>query len=59
MANRKTLEDKLNFINDAKKTNIAKVHVKSVKMGRVNVHPIIIKDLKKQVIKLKMLSKKC
>lgn len=40
---RKTLEDKLNFINDAKKTNIAKVHVESVKMGRVNVHPVILK----------------
>ena len=42
-ANRKTLEDKLNFINDAKKTNIAKIHVESVKMGRVDVHPIILK----------------
>lgn len=42
-ANRKTLIDKLNFINDAKKVNIAKIHVKSVKMGRVNVHPIILK----------------
>lgn len=42
-ANRKTLEDKLNFINDAKKTNITKIHVKSVKMGRVNVHPVILK----------------
>lgn len=41
--NRKTLEDKLNFINDAKKTDIAKVHVNSVKMGRVDVHPIILK----------------
>ena len=40
---RKTLEDKLNFINDAKKTNIAKLHVESVKMGRVNVHPVILK----------------
>lgn len=43
MTNRKTLEDKLNFINDAKKTNIAKIHVKSIKMGRVNVHPVILK----------------
>lgn len=42
-ANQKTLEDKLNFINDAKKTNIAKIHVDSVKMGRVNAHPIILK----------------
>ena len=42
-ANRKTLDDKLNFINDAKKTNIAKIHVKSVKMGRANVHPVILK----------------
>ena len=42
-ANRKTLDDKLNFINDAKKTNIAKIHVKCVKMGRANVHPVILK----------------
>ncbi|MBR3139765.1 MAG: hypothetical protein IKF11_02715 [Methanobrevibacter sp.] len=42
-SNKKTLEEKLNFINDAKKTNIAKIHIESVKMGRVNVHPVILK----------------
>ena len=31
-SNKKTLEKKLNFINDAKKTNIAKIHIESVKM---------------------------
>lgn len=43
VANRKTREDKLNFIEDVKKTDIAKIHIESVKMGRVKVHPIIIK----------------
>lgn len=43
VANKRTLEDKLNFINDAKKTNIAKIHIESVKMGRVTAHPIILK----------------
>ena len=42
-SNKKTLGEKLNFINDAKKTNIAKIHIESVKMGRVNVHPVILK----------------
>lgn len=40
-----TLEDKLNFINDAKRTNIAKIHVESIKMGGVTPVPVIPKKL--------------
>lgn len=39
----KTLEDKLNFINDAKKTNIAKIHIDSIDFGRVTTNTIVLK----------------
>lgn len=39
----KTLEDKLNFINNAKKTNIARINVESIDVGRVSTNPIILK----------------
>ena len=41
--NMKTLEDKLNFINDAKKSNIAKINVESINIGRVTTTPILLK----------------
>lgn len=41
--NMRTLEDKLNFINDAKKSNIAKINVESINIGRVTTTPILIK----------------
>lgn len=31
----RTLEAKLNFINDAKKTNIARIHVEAINFGRM------------------------
>lgn len=37
----KSLEDKLNFINDAKKSNIAKINVESVNFGRVNTKIVV------------------
>lgn len=43
MAYEKTLEGKLNFINDAKKSNIAKINVESVNFGRANANTIIFK----------------
>lgn len=43
MGYEKTLEDKLNFINDAKKSNIAKINVESVNFGRVNAGTIVLK----------------
>lgn len=43
MVYKKTLEDKLNFINDAKKSNIAKINVESVKFGRVNAETVVLK----------------
>ena len=39
----KTLEDKLNFINDAKKTNIARINVESIDVGRIRTNPLIFK----------------
>lgn len=39
----KTLEDKLNFINNAKKTNIARINIESIDIGRVSTNPIILK----------------
>lgn len=39
----KTLEDKLNFTNNAKKTNIARINVESINIGRVSTNPIILK----------------
>lgn len=39
----KTLEDKLNFINDAKKTNIARINVESIDVGRIRTNPTVIK----------------
>ncbi len=41
--NVKTLEDKLNFINDAKKSNIAKINIESINTGRISTNPIILK----------------
>ena len=41
--NMRTLEDKLNFINDAKKSNIAKINVESINIGRVTTTPILLK----------------
>ncbi len=43
MDNKKSLEDKLNFINNAKQTNIAKINIESIERGRVKTNPIIIK----------------
>lgn len=40
---RTTLEEKLKFIDDAKKTDIAKANIESIKIGRVNVHTIMAK----------------
>ena len=40
--NMRTLEDKLNFINDAKKSNIAKINVESINIGRVTTTPILL-----------------
>lgn len=39
----RTLEDKLNFINDAKKSNIAKINIESINIGRVTTNPILLK----------------
>lgn len=39
----RTLEEKLNFINDAKKTNIARINVDSINFGRVNTNSIVLK----------------
>ena len=39
----KTLEDKLNFINDAKKSNIEKINIESINIGRVTTNPILLK----------------
>jgi len=39
----KSLNEKLNFINNAKKTNIAKINVESVDYGRVKPQTIILK----------------
>lgn len=43
MTYEKTLEGKLNFINDAKKSNIAKINVESVDIGRVNTNTVVLK----------------
>ena len=43
MSYEKTLEDKLNFINDAKKSNIAKINVESINVGRVNARTIVLR----------------
>lgn len=43
MVSNKTLEKKLNFINDAKKSNIAKINIESIEKGRINTPPIILK----------------
>lgn len=43
MAYEKTLEDKLNFINDAKKSNIARINVESVNFGRVKTGTVVLK----------------
>lgn len=40
---KRTLEEKLNFINNAKKSNIAKINVKSIEIGRVKENTIILK----------------
>ena len=40
------LEDKLNFINDAKKSNIAKINIESINMGRVTTTPILLKKIR-------------
>ena len=45
-SNKKTLEEKLNFINDAKKSNIARVNISSIKIGRITTPPIIVFYLK-------------
>ena len=42
-SNKKTLEEKLNFINDAKKSNIARVNINSIKIGRITTPPITTK----------------
>lgn len=39
----KILEDKLNFINDAKKSNIARINVESVNFGRVKAGTVVLK----------------
>lgn len=39
----KTLESKLNFINDSKKSNIAKINVESVNVGRVREETVVLK----------------
>lgn len=39
----KTLEDKLNFINNAKKTNIARINVELISIGRIRTNPLIFK----------------
>ena len=41
--NIRTLEDKLNFINDAKKSNIAKVNIESINIARATATPILLK----------------
>lgn len=38
-----TLKDKLNFDRYLKKTNIVKIPMESIKMGRITAHPIILK----------------
>ena len=43
MAYEKTLEDKLNFINDAKKSNIAKINVESINFGRTSAETVVLK----------------
>lgn len=43
MVYEKTLEDKLNFINDAKKSNIAKINVKAVDVGRISANTVVLK----------------
>ena len=43
LSNIKSLEEKLNFINDAKKSNIAQIHVNSINMARIATKPVVLK----------------
>ena len=43
MGYEKTLEDKLNFINDAKQSNIARINVESVNFGRTSAETVVLK----------------
>ena len=45
MSYEKTLEGKLNFINDAKKTKIAKINKQSIDIGRVKEQTIILRKV--------------